>query len=135
MAQMDGGERTVRAAQVIDRLSASGMGVITPQVVSEFVSVCLKRKYLNRRTALAWAGVFLGSFECMPLNDETARTALVGCGEHGMSIYDAQLWASAKVHGIPTIVTEDLPGGRTEIDGVRYINPFARSFTFAKLGI
>jgi predicted nucleic acid-binding protein len=117
------------------RISDIQRGVITPQVVSDFVSVCGKRKYLSRSVTALWARAFVEQFEMLPLDIEVTRAALDVHEQHRLSIYDAQMWGAARRHAISTIVTEDLPGGRTEIDGVRYINPFARSFTFAKLGI
>ena len=51
-----------------------------------------------------------------------------------MRVYDAALWATAKTHGVPVIVTEDLPG-RARIETVRYVNPFTDDFTMADVGL
>lgn len=41
----------------------------------------------------------------------------------GMSFWDALLWATANLHGVPTIYTEDGQAA-PELDGVRFVNPF-----------
>jgi hypothetical protein len=51
-----------------------------------------------------------------------------------MRIYDAQIWAVARVNGVRHILTEDVPG-RAEIEGVRYHNPFSSRFRMADLPI
>ena len=42
---------------------------------------------------------------------------------HGLSFWDALIWAAAAENGIKTVYTEDYQDGR-EIEGVRFVNPF-----------
>ena len=47
--------------------------------------------------------------------------------DHQFSLWDAQIWAAAKLHGISVVFSEDFnPGSR--IGGVRFVNPFAGAF-------
>ena len=43
--------------------------------------------------------------------------------QHGLSFWDALIWAAAKENDVPMIYTEDFQDGR-DIEGVRYSNPF-----------
>jgi predicted nucleic acid-binding protein len=49
-----------------------------------------------------------------------------------MSIWDALIWAAAKVNEVPYILTEDTEHGRV-IDGVTYLDPFHREFDVSVL--
>jgi predicted nucleic acid-binding protein len=45
---------------------------------------------------------------------------------HGLSFWDALIWAAAHENGVPIIYSEDFQHGR-ELEGVRFINPFVAS--------
>ena len=47
--------------------------------------------------------------------------------------WDALIWATAKHHGIPDVLSEDFSDG-SRIEGVRFQNPFAPAFDLATLG-
>ncbi len=49
-----------------------------------------------------------------------------------MSIWDALIWAAAKMNGIPYVLTEDARHGRV-LEGVTYVNPFDPEFDLAPL--
>lgn len=42
-----------------------------------------------------------------------------------ISLWDGLLWACAKAAACTEILTEDPPGGLAELEGVRFVNPFA----------
>ncbi|MBI4635006.1 MAG: hypothetical protein HY727_01525 [Candidatus Rokubacteria bacterium] len=50
-----------------------------------------------------------------------------------MSYWDAQLWATARLNQVSTILTEDSTHGRV-LEGIQYLNPFAPAFDLAALG-
>jgi len=67
--------------------------------------------------------------------DVTPRVVLEACrasAGHQMSIWDALIWAAAKMNGVPYIVTEDAEHGRY-LEGVTYLNPFDTRFDLAPL--
>jgi predicted nucleic acid-binding protein len=53
--------------------------------------------------------------------------ALRGARDYQLSYYDAQIWATAKLHQVPTIFTEDFTDGRV-VEGVRFVDPFSANF-------
>lgn len=49
-----------------------------------------------------------------------------GASEHGFPYYDAQIWATARMHKIPVVVSEDFASS-SRVEGVEFVNPFTRS--------
>lgn len=54
------------------------------------------------------------------------NAALAAQQTHGLSFWDAMLWATAKRNGCTLLLTEDLQDGRT-LEGVTFVNPFPLS--------
>jgi predicted nucleic acid-binding protein len=48
---------------------------------------------------------------------------LRGVTEHGLSVWDAQIWAAALMNQVPVVLSEDFQHGRV-VEGVRFLNPF-----------
>lgn len=49
--------------------------------------------------------------------------AIRAVAEHGLSFWDAMLWATLRRAGVRFLISEDFQDGRT-IEGVRIVNPF-----------
>jgi predicted nucleic acid-binding protein len=50
-----------------------------------------------------------------------------GARDYGLSYYDAQIWASARLNQVTTIFSQDFTDGQV-LEGVRFVNPFAEGF-------
>ncbi len=50
-----------------------------------------------------------------------------GVRDHQRSCYDAQIWATARLHQVSVVFSEDFSDGSV-IEGVRFANPFAPGF-------
>ena len=122
-----------RAEEVLDLLG--GRLVVPVQVLAETSRVLLARRrpplppaavrpYVRRIRA---AAVVL-----VPLTPDVVDEALRGVEAHGFSYYDAQVWAAAKNAGAAVLLTEDFQDGQ-EVEGVRFVNPFAEAFDLAAL--
>jgi predicted nucleic acid-binding protein len=118
-----------RALSVIDRLAAARVGIVTTQVLAEYF-VTVTRRFSETLPVDAaasrlegWAGTFEVLGVTLPVVGEAARAV----ERYGMPYWDAQIWASARLAGIGTVLTEDLPG-QPEIEGVRFVDPFADGF-------
>jgi predicted nucleic acid-binding protein len=117
------------ARQVIERLIAERQAVLTAQVCAEFYSVVTRRfrQSLSDQEVAARIGAFA---ELMPVLDTSLAVvleALRGVVRYPMSYYDAQIWAAARLNGIGTVLSEDFQNGQ-EIEGVRFVDPFATGF-------
>ena len=133
------GPKSAHAIGLVEALAISGRAATSPQIIAEFVSATTSSHrgppILSRRQAFLWAGHWLRNTRCLELVPAISRDALRIFDESLIAIYDAQICATARWHGLDTIVTEDLPHSRTQFQGVRYVNPFARAFQFADIGL
>jgi predicted nucleic acid-binding protein len=103
----------------------SGRGIISIQVVQEFLSVA-RRKFKRPMTIEECRGHIRNVLE--PLcayfpSITTMDRALLIMEETGYSLYDALIVTAATESGCYTLLTEDLQHGRV-IQGVTILNPF-----------
>jgi predicted nucleic acid-binding protein len=59
--------------------------------------------------------------------------AVRGVNDYQFSFWDAQIWAAARLHTIPVVLSEDFNSGAV-IEGVRFVDPFEQDFELAALG-
>ncbi|HET7772169.1 MAG TPA: PIN domain-containing protein [Chloroflexota bacterium] len=123
-----------RATAVLDALIESGEAVLSAQCLSEFFAASTRRLPEPLTASEAHAGVERFSRVCRVL-DVTPAVVLEGCRgvvAHGMSLWDALIWAAAKLNQIPYVLTEDAEHGRF-LEGVRFLNPFRADFALDSL--
>ncbi len=129
----DGWKRT-RAIEVLNILGRMDTGVVTPQVLGEFFVTSTRR--IPEPLSVPEAGRLVTdmarSWPVFDLTPGIVLEAIEGVQRHGMSYWDATLWATAKFHEVPYILTEDYRDGAL-VEGVRYLNPMVRSFDMAVL--
>ncbi len=118
-----------RALAVLDSLTTLGLGVITPQVLGEFfVNAIRKLKPpLTIEEACERIENYLLAWEVLDLTGLIILEAARGVRTYTMAYWDAQIWASARLHQIPAIFSEDFNTGEV-IEGVRFVNPFSENF-------
>lgn len=113
------------ALDTLDRLSQSGHGALSTQVLGEFYAV-VTRKFnepLSPSEARAHIENYLASWPVLPLTPFVIYEALRGATEHQMSYLDAQLWAVARLNQLRMIASEDFSNGAI-VDGVQFLDPF-----------
>jgi len=120
--------KQARATDVLQRLSASARGRLSTQVLGEVFRVLTakRRPPLSSADAVAHLEVLAHTWPVYVITPTVVLEAARGVRDHRLSFWDAQLWATARLNQIPTILTEDVPGERLE--GVQYLNPFAPAF-------
>lgn len=117
----------------------AGIGVVSPQIMVEYFDATTWPKgapppvFTKAEATRAIEG-FLSSCRCLDLTPMTVYEAVRAASRYGMRVCDAHVWATARLHGIETIVSGDAQG-RPAIEGVRYINPFARGFRLTQIGL
>ncbi len=132
----DGSDRNKqqRALHVIDQLVSTDQAVLSVQCLTEFFNVITRRITPPMSQAEAQAQVERFAEACRVL-ELTPPAVLDGCRgtvEHGLSFWDALIWAVAKRNRIPYLLTEDAEHERF-LEGVRFLNPFDPAFDLGAL--
>ena len=125
-----------RAFQILERARpAPGTG-LTSQILAEFASASMRRPVppLGPAEARRHVERLSHEFHVLPVTPICVSEALRGVEIHQFSFWDALIWAVARLNQVPVVLTEDLPGGQTWIDGVRYANPIDPSFDLDRIG-
>ncbi len=123
-----------RARACIVRLGSARNGALSAQILSEFFVIATRK--VQPPLMFAEAERMLSDLDrSWPVYDITSTTvleAIRAVQRHQFAYWDALVWATAKLHGIPNVLTEDRPSSGL-IEGVRFIDPFDRSFELARL--
>jgi predicted nucleic acid-binding protein len=117
------------ARSLVEHLVSEGRAVVSAQVCAEYYSVVARRfgHRLDSDAVAARVRVFATLMPVFDTSLEVVLEALRGAVRYRMSYYDAQIWAAARLNGIGTVLSEDFQHGQ-EIEGVRFIDPFAPGF-------
>jgi predicted nucleic acid-binding protein len=120
------------AVSLMDSLIGSRAGVISTQVLGEFFRVATNRLagQLTQGEAFQRVEAHAALWQVLPVTQPVVLAAARGVITHGLSYWDAQLWATAKINGIHVVLSEDFQNGRV-IEGVRFMNPFQPGFDLA----
>lgn len=127
----DGDEpvKRARATAVVAGLAAAGAGCVSTQVLGEFF-VVVSRKFavpLSSEVAARQVAHFAEIFDVLSVDADVVAEAVRGVVQHGLPYFDAQIWAVARAHCIPVVLSEDFQDGRT-IEGVAFRDPFDSGF-------
>ena len=114
-----------RALELIGEALEEGAGMISSQVVQEFLNVALHKfeKPLSWEESYQYFEEVLGPLCGVYPDPELYRNALHFQHETGCRFYDALIIASAIEGGCKTLYSEDLQDGR-KIAGLSIKNPF-----------
>lgn len=120
--------KQAKAVTLIEHLSQRGELVTSVQVLNElYVALTRPNKApsLSRDEAREIVRSIAEACKAvLALTKSVSIQAMDATSRHGMHFWDAVLWATARENDISLIHTEDTPSA-PEIDGVRYVNPFA----------
>lgn len=118
--------RQSRARAVLAELAAKQAGVVSAQVAAEFY-VTVTRKLpapLPAASALEQLACHLRLWTVVEVSGILVAEAAAAAGRYQLSYWDAQVWAAARRNPVPVVLSEGFSPG-AEIDGVRFVNPFA----------
>lgn len=121
--------KQARAFDVLTRLGERQLGCLSVQNLAEFASIATRqqRNLLTLEEASRSVSRWLQAWPIHDLTPVIIREALHGAQRHRLNYWDAQVWATARIHRIPTVFSEDFHDG-SRLDGVRFVNPFATAF-------
>ncbi|MDF1590091.1 MAG: PIN domain-containing protein [Desulfobacterales bacterium] len=123
-------EKQPQALAVLEDLVAEGLGVLSSQILGEFYVNATQKLAppLTVKEAYERIQNYLLAWEVLDVTGPVVLEAVRGVREHKMAYWDAQIWASARLHQIPTIFSEDFNVGGV-IEGVRFVNPLVKNFS------
>lgn len=117
-----GNPRHAAAASLLAR-ATRGDGVQTLQSLAECSRVLMGKLRFEPRRARREIDGSRTAFPVCSADMTDLDWAMKAVERHGLSFWDAMLWASAKRAGCPTLLSEDLQDGRRPGD-VWFVNPF-----------
>jgi len=123
-----------KAGKLLRILARKGNAALSVQVLGEFASVALRKldPPLPAGNVRQQVELLAEAFPVLALFYPVVLEALRGVERHRLSYFDAQLWALARLRGIPVILSEDFSPG-TELEGVRFVNPLEPEFDLDRL--
>lgn len=118
-----------RALETVDALAATGTGALSTQVLGEFFLNVTRKlaEPLSLEDAEGRIEHYLRVWTVLDVTARVVREAVRGVRAHGFHYWDAQIWAVARLHGIPLVLSEDFNDGAV-LDGVRFRNPLRPGF-------
>ena len=124
-------EKCRQAVALVENLVNNDNGAISTQVMVEFVSVVTRKLKAPLTPAEAYTRVeeLIQTWQVIEVTPLTVLEAVRGVRDYGFSIWDAQIWATARLNGIRLVLSEDFNTGAT-VEGVRFLNPFVPGFNF-----
>lgn len=124
------------AGVLLSVLLPGGSAAVSTQVLGEFYSISTRKiqSPLSHDTAALVVDALLHSARVLPMTPPIVLEAIRATRRHRLHYWDAQLWATARLNAIDTILTEDFEDGRV-LEGVRFVDPFAEGFSLGQLGV
>lgn len=116
-------DKQARAIAVIREHRLARTGVISTQVLQEFIATALRKlalppELIRERVA------FYSGFEVISASVSLIMAALDLRGLHQLSFWDAMIIQAAREASCTVLLSEDLQTNAT-LSGVRIVNPFA----------
>ena len=117
------------ALEILDRLVEADLGVLSAQTLAEFCAVTTRKipSPLSPGQAYTQIEHFVRIWPVLNVTARVVLGAARGMRDHQFSFWDAQLWAVAAANQVPVIFSEDFNPGAV-IEGIRFVNPFAKDF-------
>ncbi len=118
-----------RAEEVMNALRANQNGRLSVQNLAEFFYTATRKLQppLSPTQAMEQIDRFQTLWPVFLLTPLIVTEATRAVRDYQLTYYDAQIWATARLNGVPVIFSEDFQSGRT-LEGVRFVNPFADGF-------
>lgn len=113
------------AMDVIRHLRFARLGVLSTQVLNEYIHVSLRKLGL-RHTHIREQLRCYRQLDLAGVTPDTIELALDLHESHALSYWDALIVASAHIAGCAVLLTEDMGTGQV-LAGVKLVNPFAQA--------
>jgi len=122
-------EKRIQATNLLNDITDNNLGAISTQVLIEFVNAVTRKipSPLSPADAYTQVEEMVRVWTVLELRAPIVVEAVRGMRDYGFSIWDAQIWATARLNGISLVLSDDFNNG-AQIEGVRFLNPFVSGF-------
>ena len=120
--KQDMAKRNIARELIGHALEANHDGVITVQIMTEFINVMQSRFKAAAKDIDEWVSQFYPLL-ATEVTMDVVRNAMYVKEEYGIQFYDALVVSAAEKLGCQEIVSEDLNDGQT-YRGMKAVNPF-----------
>ena len=117
-------ERHRLARSAIAQAIRRGDALIPLQALGEFYFVRTRKLRRSREETRSFIDGWRRTARIEPYVEADLGPALAASEAHGLSFWDAMIWAVCERVGATLLVTEDMQAGR-RLGGVTLVNPFA----------
>jgi predicted nucleic acid-binding protein len=118
----DAGDRHARAVSIIDS-AIRWECILLLQALGEFFAAATRKGKMSVTEAAGQVDDWMRLFPVHAAGPATLKRAMWAVQAHGLSFWDAMLWAAAREAGCTLMLSENFQHGR-ELGGVRFHNPF-----------
>lgn len=126
-------EKQRKALDILDWLATGDKGALSTQVLSEFFWAVTRKitAPISIDDASKQIELFIRSWEILSITPLVVIEAVRGVKDHQLSLWDAQIWAVARMNQIPVVLSEDFHTNSI-IEGIRFLNPLLHEFDIGK---
>jgi predicted nucleic acid-binding protein len=117
------GRRHEQASAIVERWLLCQEGVVILQTMAEFYAVATRKLGTPPTVARSFLEGLRAVLAVHVVDERDLDRVMLTEGEHGLSFWDALLWATCDRVGIRYLLTEDFQDRRV-IGRVTYLNPF-----------
>jgi predicted nucleic acid-binding protein len=123
-----------RAIAVLDQLRLRRSGALSTQILGEYFVTVTRKIPVPLMPARAERSItnYVRSWTVYDLTPLVVLEALRGVQRYQFSYWDGLIWATAKLNGVPNVLSEDFSNGAM-LDGVRFLNPLLPTFDLIRL--
>ena len=99
--------------------------LISTQVVTENINVCLKKLKLSKTEAFSHGQYLMDNFLLVQITRNTIENAFDLSNKYGFGYWDSLILASALENGCDTLLSEDMQHGQIIEKTLKVVNPFS----------
>jgi predicted nucleic acid-binding protein len=121
--------RQEQALRILKHLETARLGRLSVQCLAEFVHVTTRSRWplYTMVEALQQVEHLLRAYPVFDLTPLIVLEAARGARDYGLTYYDAQIWAAARLNQVTVVFSEGFSDGQA-LEGVRFVNPFSADF-------
>ena len=126
-------EKQERALVALRQL-VQGRGLLSAQVLGEFFRAVTTKltPRISPDEAYVQVQTLARAWRVLPVTPLIVLESARGVRDHRLGDWDAQIWATARLNQVGTVLSEDFADGRV-IEGVVFRDPLSRAFDVARL--